>query len=183
MADTSKRRVDYYLCLMPHTGEWYTVIGDKVGYTFSDDAPNMTVKEFRAKHNANVSKPCSKADMRRIQFNWVKMIREVNDELRGSIGNPKASEQVGQVLITRAFGELPESVQTELLEQVRTFDDFSSDNDPHKEHDLGVIKREGAEDVMWKIDYYDTEMRYHSPNKADSAVTRRVLTVMLASDY
>jgi hypothetical protein len=34
-----------------------------------------------------------------------------------------------------------------------------------------------------KIDYYDRMLRDASPNPADPAVTRRVLTLMLASDY
>jgi hypothetical protein len=37
--------------------------------------------------------------------------------------------------------------------------------------------------VMGKIDYYDNELKFHSPDKADPAVTKRVLTIMLASEY
>jgi len=37
--------------------------------------------------------------------------------------------------------------------------------------------------VFWKIDAYDSELRFGSDDPADPAVTRRVLTIMLASEY
>jgi hypothetical protein len=37
--------------------------------------------------------------------------------------------------------------------------------------------------VFWKIDAYDRELRFGSEGPADPAVTRRVLTIMLASEY
>ncbi len=65
---------------------------------------------------------------------------------------------------------------------VRAFDAFTSDNDPYGEHDFGAFDLCG-ERLFWKIDYYDKDLRFGSPDPADPAVTRRVLTIMLASDY
>ena len=65
---------------------------------------------------------------------------------------------------------------------VRAFDAFTSDNDPYGEHDVGGFELCG-ERLFWKIDYYDKGMSFGSPDPADPAVTRRVLTVMLASEY
>ena len=65
---------------------------------------------------------------------------------------------------------------------MRTFDDFSEDNDPWGEHDFGSFEHNGRT-INWKIDYYDLALRFHSPDAADPAVTRRVLTIMLAEEY
>jgi hypothetical protein len=55
-------------------------------------------------------------------------------------------------------------------------------NDPHGEHDFGSFVLAGR-NFFWKIDAYDTEMRFGSPDPADSAKTTRVLTIMLAEEY
>ncbi len=67
-----------------------------------------------------------------------------------------------------------------LMRAVRTFDAFTSDNDPYGEHDFGSIVWHD-ETVLWKIDYYDVQLRgWEDPL---SRRCRRVLTVMLASEY
>jgi hypothetical protein len=69
-----------------------------------------------------------------------------------------------------------------VLTAVRDFDDFTADNDPYNEHDLGALTVDGDR-MLWKIDYYDRDRRYGSPDPADPAVTTRILTIMLASEY
>ncbi|WP_255355354.1 MULTISPECIES: DUF3768 domain-containing protein [unclassified Phenylobacterium] len=41
----------------------------------------------------------------------------------------------------------------------------------------------GGERLFWKIDYYDLERDEHSPVKWSAELTRRVLTLMLASEH
>jgi hypothetical protein len=67
-----------------------------------------------------------------------------------------------------------------LLEAVRSFKAFTPSNDPHGEHDFGSIQW-GAEKVFWKIDYYDQSLEYWED--PTSPRCRRVITVMLASEY
>jgi hypothetical protein len=68
------------------------------------------------------------------------------------------------------------------ISTVSAFQAFSTDDDPHGEHDFGAFSLCG-ERLFWKIDYYDRELRFGSPDPADPAATRRVLTIMLASEY
>ncbi|TAA53923.1 DUF3768 domain-containing protein [Shinella sp. JR1-6] len=89
----------------------------------------------------------------------------------------------GKVFITRGIAALSPLAQISILAAVRTFDAFTPDNDPYGEHDFGTVTAPEAGRVFWKIDYYDTDYRYGSENPADPTVTRRVLTVMLASEY
>jgi hypothetical protein len=55
-------------------------------------------------------------------------------------------------------------------------------NDPYEEHDFGAFDADGQR-VFFKIDYYDESLSYHSPDPADPAVTKRVITIMLAEEY
>ena len=62
------------------------------------------------------------------------------------------------------------------------YKDFTPDNDPHGEHDFGAFTVSG-EKLFWKIDYYALDMLHGSENPADPTATKRVLTLMLASEY
>jgi hypothetical protein len=68
------------------------------------------------------------------------------------------------------------------VDTVRTFEVFTEGNDPYGEHDFGAFDLCG-ERLFWKIAYYDKDLRFGSEDPADAAVTRRVLTIMLASEY
>lgn len=102
-------------------------------------------------------------------------IRELNDAFRTSFVG-------GAVMITRAVEVLEPEVKSKLLEKVRSFTEFDEGDDPYSEHDFGALVVEGQK-YFFKIDYYDTAMEEGSPNPSDPAVTRRVLTVMNASEY
>lgn len=96
---------------------------------------------------------------------------------------------------TPGFRSLPASDQSRVRELVENFDAFTPDNDPYGERDFGVLyqdnhggwttRRPGEcrETVFWKIDCYDQSMECASDDPADPAVTRRVLTIMLAEEY
>lgn len=102
-------------------------------------------------------------------------IRQANDTLRQTL-------LTGNVMLTQGIRALPDATVNNILDAVRTFDKFDHANDPHGEHDFGMVLING-ESVYWKIDYYDADFRYASPNPADTSVTRRVMTIMLVSEY
>ncbi len=65
---------------------------------------------------------------------------------------------------------------------VRAFDAFNPDNDPYGEHDFGTVQVEGHV-VMFKIDCYDLDLQFASPDPSDPDVTCRIMTIMLADEY
>jgi Protein of unknown function (DUF3768) len=102
-------------------------------------------------------------------------VRALNDELRKTGAG-------GNTYLTRGLIEKGADFIAKATAAVRAFDAFSDDNDPWQEHDCATLDVDG-ETVMFKVDYYDVNMEYGSPDPADPKVTRRVLTIMLASDY
>ena len=102
-------------------------------------------------------------------------IKTLNDLLRTTF-------VTGEVLMTEGISQLDAEHREEIITLVRSYSDFNPENDPHGEHDFGVIKNRG-ETVYWKIDYYDKAREYLSPDPSDPSVTIRVLTIMLSSEY
>lgn len=102
-------------------------------------------------------------------------LRSLNDVLR-------TAGRGGRVCITAGIVALGTQAAAEVLQAVRKFDTFNEGNDPHGEHDFGALKV-SDERIFWKIDYYDRECLYGSPDPADATVTTRILTIMLATEY
>jgi hypothetical protein len=69
-----------------------------------------------------------------------------------------------------------------LMALIKAFDDFSTDNDPHGEHDFGNLTYKDQK-LFWKIDLYDALFQCGSEEPANLAKTRRVLTIMLPQEY
>jgi len=101
------------------------------------------------------------------------LVRGLNDRFRQNLCG-------GRVLVTPGIAAREDAEI--IVTRVRTFDDFSEDNDPYGEHDFGAFDQDGDK-IFWKIDYYDADLMAGSPDPADAAVTTRVLTIMLAEEY
>lgn len=105
----------------------------------------------------------------------VRRIRTMNDNLRRTM-------QGGRVMITQGIMALDAAQFARLIPLIMDFNDFSEDNDPYGEHDFGSLTLDGHT-IFWKIDYYDNDCQFGSPDPADPAVTTRVMTILLASEY
>lgn len=113
------------------------------------------------------------------------LIARQNDAFRATLQMPTFGPQElkGSLLITPGISALAPITQIEVMAAVRSFDAFTADNDPYGEHDFGSIEQPGAGRIFWKIDYYDRSLEGGSPDPSDPALTHRVLTIMLTSEY
>ncbi|MDK3020950.1 DUF3768 domain-containing protein [Pseudodonghicola flavimaris] len=112
------------------------------------------------------------------------LIATQNDAFRHSIlgNNTVADAPQGQFVMTRGVAALGIDAQLELTRRVAAFDGFNADSDPQGWHEMGVIEF-GDTTVWFKIDLYDTDYTYGSPEPSDPEQTRRVLTLLLPSEY
>jgi hypothetical protein len=102
-------------------------------------------------------------------------VSQLNDRLRRDwVG--------GRVAMSTGVEQLGLDAIIEIFEAVNEFDAFTTDNDPHGEHDFGAVEI-GGQTIFWKIDYYDKALEHGSPDPSDPNVTTRVMTIMLASEY
>jgi hypothetical protein len=85
-------------------------------------------------------------------------------------------------LVTVGISSSDPNFANAVLVAVTQFDQFGETNDPWGEHDCPRLDVSGRR-VIWKIDYYDRKMEFHSSDPANPKVTTRVLTIMLANEY
>jgi Protein of unknown function (DUF3768) len=119
-------------------------------------------------------------------------IARLNDLARSAMGVACTA------VATVGFRSLSASDQSSVRELIETYDAFDEDNDPRGERDFGCVYQLGdgrwtterprlsddeRERVFWKLDYYDRDLQFGSEDAANPAVTRRVLTIMLADEY
>ncbi len=102
-------------------------------------------------------------------------VAELNDRFRRTF-------EGGRVVMTVGIANLREGTRGRIIEAIRTFDDFTPENDPYEEHDFVSVDIDQKR-AFGKIDYYDINLEYGSEYPADTEQTRRVLTIMLAEEY
>lgn len=103
-------------------------------------------------------------------------VRELNDRFRqDGLGH-------GSVVVTSGLQAHGPEFLLRAVDAVRSFDAFTTENDPWGEHDYGAVEIDG-ETVFWKIDCYDATLTMASENPGNDGLTHRVLTIMLASEY
>ncbi len=128
-----------------------------------------------------MSTPYDEPDVHEGELN-VARIRELNDALRTCTDPVGALMLNGQLVITRGIASRGSAFIAKAAAAVRAFNDFAPDNDPFGEHDFAFVDVDG-ERIFFKVDYYDRNLEWHSPDASDPAVTRRVLTIALAEEY
>jgi len=102
-------------------------------------------------------------------------IRVLNDELRQYLLG-------GLAVITPGVAALGQQTVGRIVKTIAVYDDFCHANDPHEEHDFGSFEADGQK-IFFKIDYFDKNLKCHSPDPSDPTVTERIITIMLAEEY
>ena len=102
-------------------------------------------------------------------------IKTLNDNFRHSL-------QGGRVILTSGIRAKTQDEIAEILEKVRSFDNFTTANDPYGEHDFGSFDYKGQK-IFFKIDYYDKNLQYLSEDPADVSKTIRIIIIQLAKEY
>lgn len=119
-------------------------------------------------------------------------IRRLNDAARKHPGVASIAN------VTLGFQALSDADRFAALAAIVSFSQFDGNNDPYGEHDFGAVYRLAsggwtqdrpnddnaiAQTVFWKVDCYDSTLTYGSEAPWDEQQTKRVLTIMLASEY
>lgn len=108
------------------------------------------------------------------------IIRDANDRFRwGDESIP------GERLMTQGLAAVIEEAGASPLDVIQiviAFENFTEDNDPFGTHEFGSFEFQG-QTCFWKLDLYDNDLTYGSPDPTDLSKTKRVLTIMLASEY
>ena len=127
---------------------------------------------------------CGDCDAEMKWFEWVdlptfrnRMIRCLNDQLRRGAPGPH-----DMIVATNGVQALGPELIARIIAVLQLFDRFTDDNDPKGEHDVAAFEVAGHR-LFFKIDYYNLTHDGLSSDPADPAVTARVLTIMLASEY
>jgi hypothetical protein len=93
-------------------------------------------------------------------------IAALNDKLRTTL-DPNS----GQAMLTQGVTSLVNAFVQAALAEVKAFNVFIEDNDPHGEHDFGSFEIDGRK-LFFKIDYYHKDMRYGSEDPSGSIADR-----------
>lgn len=110
------------------------------------------------------------------------VVHDVTHRIRVLNDNFRCTFVGGSVVMTPGVAEQPLDTKARVILAVQSFDQFTNDNDPHREHDFGSFKI-GGETYFFKIDYYALDMETGSVDPADPEKTTRVLTIMRADEY
>lgn len=102
-------------------------------------------------------------------------IARLNDHLR-------KTGTGGAIMITQNVKRITGFDAAALAAALASYNEFDPSGDPHGERDFGCMTLWGY-DLLWKIDCYDKDLKYGSDDPANPEATRRVLTVMLATDW
>ena len=111
-------------------------------------------------------------------------VQAQNDRFRTTWGTDPTL--LGRIVATQGVAALGVNAGLRIMVAVQAFSEFTEDNDPFGLHDFGAFEIEASGRTVrlyWKIDLYDVAYTYGSEAPDDPSQTRRVLTLLLPSEW
>lgn len=112
----------------------------------------------------------------------IEAIARDNDSFRAALAFGRPNEQQGRVLFSHGVAQMGPEFVALLTLTVAGFADFNADNDPIGDHSFGTVELFGTR-VFWKIDLFDERYWSGASIPESPEKTRRVLTMLLPSEY
>ena len=122
--------------------------------------------------------------MNKEALDYARKVADLNDQLRKDMftGNMLKKENLkNKIVLTPGIAGLNLKDKEKIFFSVKYYGNFTKNNNPWGEKNFGSFNFK-KETFNWKIDYYDNDMKYHSPDKSDPDKTVRVLTIMKAEE-
>jgi len=122
--------------------------------------------------------------MNKQTLEYSRKVADLNDQLRKDMftGNMLKKENLkNKIVLTPGIAGLNLIDKEKIFFSVKYYGNFTKNNNPWGEKNFGSFNFK-KETFNWKIDYYDNDMKYHSPDKSDPDKTVRVLTIMKAEE-
>ena len=102
-------------------------------------------------------------------------IQALNDAFRTTFSG-------GRVLITPGVHGLSDQDKMQAILAIQSFDGFNGGNDPYGTHEFGEVIVSSTR-IWFRIDAFDQNLAYGSPDPTDPTVTTRVMTILLPEEY
>ncbi len=100
-------------------------------------------------------------------------VAQLNDRFR------RRQEGHGDIVVTPGIRDQGSAFVAKALASVQAYDDFPAE---HPCHDFGIVSVDAIR-IGFKIDAYDRDVIFGSPNPADPMVTHRVMTVFTPLEW
>ena len=108
-------------------------------------------------------------------------IRALNDEFRRQGPLFGRTRFDGLWLVAAEVQARGPSFVWQAIARTQTFDGFTAEDDPFREHASGLFEV-GEARVVWQFDYLERGTQFEARDPSDNSATCRMITIMLADE-
>ncbi len=101
---------------------------------------------------------------------------------------PRGFPRRGRIVFAGGLAQEDRSKQIAAAQAATLDNNFTSENDPHGEHDFGAVTVPGSSSfkefkIFWKIDYYSSSEMEDGADDPSALQAYRVLSIFYPDDY